>query len=171
MLYKKIVGSPVGRLTIVASDTGILAVMFKNQDAQNDFKEATESKNHPLLLRCEAELSAYFRGELSQFSVPLEPEGTKFQLEAWSALQEIPYGTTESYSQQAGRMGKKKSVRAVAAANGQNPISIIIPCHRVIASSGRLHGYAGGLHIKRKLLEIEGIRFENSKELDADVAR
>jgi methylated-DNA-[protein]-cysteine S-methyltransferase len=161
MLYKKVIGSPVGRLTIVASDTGICGVMFKNQEAQEEFHKATESKNHALILQCEVELAGYFRGDISQFTVPLEPEGTKFQLETWTALQEIPYGTTESYSQQAGRMGKKKSVRAVAAANGQNPIAIIIPCHRVIASSGRLHGYAGGLHIKRKLLEIEGIQIKN----------
>ncbi len=172
MLYKKNISTPVGELTIVASNIGVQAVLFESHsDSQADFSELKESKSHPILLQCEKELTEYFKGERSHFSVPLEPKGTEFQKQVWSVLGRIPYGKTISYSEQAEGMGRKESVRAVAAANGRNPIAIIIPCHRVIASTGHLHGYAGGLNLKRKLLELEGIRIKSLQVLKSEVAK
>ncbi len=103
------------------------------------------------------ELDAYFAGKLRAFTVPLAPRGTEFQRQAWRALTQIGYGNTWTYGEQAARMGRPKAVRAVGAANGKNPIGIIIPCHRVIGASGALTGYAGGLHNKEFLLKLEGI--------------
>jgi methylated-DNA-[protein]-cysteine S-methyltransferase len=103
------------------------------------------------------ELDAYFLGTLRAFTVPLAPRGTDFQRSAWHALTQISFGTTCTYGQQAARMGNPKAVRAVGAANGKNPIGIIIPCHRVIGANGALTGYAGGLHNKEFLLKLEGI--------------
>lgn len=167
MLYKKKMSTPLGPLTLVASDRGIQAVIFENDhELPSGLSMVKESKtHHPLLLQCEKELDEYFKRKRSRFSVPLEPTGTEFQKKVWSVLKKIPYGKTVSYSEQAEDMGSKKSVRAVAAANGRNPIAIIIPCHRVIASTGHLHGYAGGLDLKRSLLEIEGVKIKNLQVL------
>lgn len=162
MLLKKKIPSPIGPLTIVASDSGVHVISFAAQEKlPASSASAVESQNHPILVQCAHELKEYFQGMRSTFSVPLNPSGTEFQKKVWSALIQIPFGTTVSYSQQADQMGRKSSVRAVAAANGRNPIAIIIPCHRVIASTGHLHGYAGGLELKRKLLEIEGLKINN----------
>jgi methylated-DNA-[protein]-cysteine S-methyltransferase len=100
-------------------------------------------------------LKAYFRGELKEFDLPLEMQGTEFQLRVWNELRAIPYGETISYAQLAGRIGNPKAVRAVGLANGSNPIPIIVPCHRVIGSDGSLTGFGGGLATKKKLLELE----------------
>ena len=170
MLCKKTIGSPIGKLTLVSSDTGIRAVLFENHGSPEEYAEAKESKKHPLLLQCEKELAEYFKGKRTHFTVPLVPQGTAFREKVWTALTAIPYGKTESYSQQAARIGSPKSARAVGSANGKNPMPIIVPCHRVIASSGRLGGYAGGVDIKRKLLEIEGIRINCFKALGSSVA-
>jgi methylated-DNA-[protein]-cysteine S-methyltransferase len=102
------------------------------------------------------QMNAYFRGELKTFRIDLAPEGTPFQLAAWKQLRRIPYGTTISYGEQARRMGKRGAARAVGAANRENPIVIIVPCHRVIGVNGRLTGFGGGLEIKQWLLELEG---------------
>jgi methylated-DNA-[protein]-cysteine S-methyltransferase len=102
-----------------------------------------------------AQLGAYFAGELTEFDVPMAPAGTAFQLSVWKALGEIPYGTTQSYGQLAARVGNVRACRAVGLANGRNPISIIVPCHRVIGASGTLTGYGGGLERKRQLLDLE----------------
>lgn len=161
-LYKKRFSTPIGWVTLVASDVGVYAVSFEKENGNsNEFEHAQEFKDHPVLKQCEKELREYFQGRRTEFSVPLAPEGTEFQRKVWDILREIPFGKTESYLSQAKRMKKPLGVRAVAAANGRNPIAIIIPCHRVIASTGHLHGYAGGLEIKRKLLEIEGVRIKN----------
>ncbi len=105
------------------------------------------------------ELHAYFDGALTEFSIPLKPSGTNFQLSVWTALREIPYGTTRSYKEVAEQIGKPKSARAIGGAVGKNPIPVIIPCHRVLAAGGKLGGYTGGTDIKKWLLAIEGIRF------------
>jgi methylated-DNA-[protein]-cysteine S-methyltransferase len=102
------------------------------------------------------QLAAYFAADLREFDLPLDPEGTTFQLEVWASLEEIPYGETISYLELARRIGNPDSVRAVGLANGKNPLSIVIPCHRVIGSDGSLVGYGGGLPIKEALLELEG---------------
>lgn len=104
-----------------------------------------------------AQLDSYFRRTLRTFNVPLAPEGTDFQLRVWKELQEIPYGTTQSYLELSRRLGDEKAIRAVGRANGANPIAILIPCHRVIGSDGALVGYAGGMERKRSLLELEGV--------------
>ena len=102
------------------------------------------------------ELRAYFAGRIRVFSVPLDMEGTDFQLNVWDRLTKIPYGATRSYAQVAEAVGRPKAVRAVGAANGSNPVAIIVPCHRVIGSNGKLTGYGGGLPLKKRLLELEG---------------
>jgi len=101
------------------------------------------------------QLAAYLAGELTQFDIPLVPEGTPFQMQVWSTLRDIPFGNTVSYQWVADRIGNPKAVRAVGAANGRNPISIIVPCHRVIGKNGQLTGYGGGLDVKRRLLKLE----------------
>ena len=105
-----------------------------------------------------AQLRAYFDGKLREFDLPLVPKGTEFQLEVWSALLQIPYGTTISYAELARRIAKPKAMRAVGAANGRNPLAIVVPCHRVIGSNGSLTGYGGGMRNKEYLLALEGSR-------------
>jgi methylated-DNA-[protein]-cysteine S-methyltransferase len=114
-----------------------------------------EDDNHPVLLETERQLGDYFAGKLQSFSIPLDFVGTEFQKKVWSALLEIPFGETRTYRQIAARIGSPKAVRAVGAANGKNPISIVAPCHRVIGSNGKLTGFAGGLEVKATLLDIE----------------
>ena len=111
----------------------------------------------PVFEQTKRELDAYFAGKLREFTVPLAPRGTDFQKRAWIALTKIPFGETRTYGQQAQAMGQPTAVRAVGAANGKNPIGIIVPCHRVIGANGTLTGYAGGLHNKAFLLKLEGI--------------
>lgn len=161
MLYRKKISTVLGPLTLVASDKGLHSLLFEHENFKTRFSESQESNDHKFIRQCENELKEYFAGKRMEFSVPLDPVGTDFQKSVWAELKKIPYGKTISYSQQAENMGKKSSVRAVAAANGRNPIAIIVPCHRVIASTGHLHGYAGGLDFKRKLLEIEGLKIKN----------
>ncbi len=149
--------SPVGRLTLAASDEGLAAVLWEN-DAPDRVQlgELTEDREHPLLLEVRRQLEAYFRGELREFSVKLDfALGTDFQKKVWQALTTIPFGETRSYAQIAAQIGNPDAVRAVGAANGRNPISIIAPCHRVIGSNGKLTGFAGGLEAKAFLLGIE----------------
>lgn len=157
-LYKKSISSPIGRLTLVASDHAIQEILFESTQSDkmtgNDFAKST---NHPMLLQCEQELAEYFTGKRKKFSVALDPQGTEFQKKVWNCLLNTGFGKTRSYLEQATEVGNKNAVRAVAAANGRNPIPIIIPCHRIIASTGHLHGYAGGLPMKKQLLEIEGL--------------
>ena len=109
-----------------------------------------------MLVAARRQLKAYFAGRLERFDVPLDPQGTPFQREVWRGLRRIPYGRTRSYADMARRLGRPRAFRAVGAANGQNPISIIIPCHRLIGSSGHLTDYGGGLSVKRALLSLEG---------------
>jgi len=155
--HYKTMPSPVGELTLVASDKGLAAILWEN-DPSNRVKlgEMEESKEHPMLLETERQLKDYFAGKLKRFSVKLHfATGTDFQKKVWQALTTIPFGETRSYAQIAGQIGNPTAVRAVGAANGKNPISIIAPCHRVIGSNGKLTGFAGGLEAKAYLLGIE----------------
>ncbi len=152
----KTMPSPVGVLTLVASDRGLAAVLWENDDPKRvRLGEPKKSARHPILLEAERQLTAYFAGRLERFSVKLDFAGTEFQRQVWQALLTIPYGETRSYGQIARQIGRPKAVRAVGAANGKNPHSIIAPCHRVIGANGKLTGFAGGLEVKATLLEIE----------------
>lgn len=141
--------SPVGPLYLVASLTGLRGIYWKEQNV------TYTSDMTPILTQARDELIEYFAGCRTNFSVPLELIGTPFQLSVWTELLKIPYAQTYSYRKLASCIKKQNAVRAVGSANGKNPLSIIVPCHRVIASDGTLGGYAGGLEIKKNLLDLE----------------
>mgnify|MGYP006150699333 FL=1 len=148
--------SPVGALKLVAHDQALVAVMWDNEDHKRvRLAELIEDRQHPMLLRVKKQLEQYFVGQRQQFDLPLDFQGTDFQQQVWQALLTIPYGEKRSYKDIAVQIGNEKAVRAVGAANGRNPISIIAPCHRVIGSSGALVGFAGGLDKKQILLSLE----------------
>ena len=148
--------SPVGALKLVAHDQALVAVMWDNEDHKRvRLAELTENLQHPMLLKVKQQLEQYFAGQLQQFNLPLDFQGTDFQQQVWRALLTIPYGETRSYKDIALQIGNEKAVRAVGAANGRNPISIIVPCHRVIGSGGALVGFAGGVDKKQILLSLE----------------
>jgi methylated-DNA-[protein]-cysteine S-methyltransferase len=148
----KWVDSPVGRLKLVATGEGLAGILWET-DRRMD--TATENTKHPVLLEAERQLAEYFRGRRRKFSLKLAFAGTAFQRTVWSALLTIPFGETRSYAQIAEQIGKPAATRAVGAANGRNPISIVAPCHRVTGSSGKLTGFAGGLEAKAFLLALE----------------
>lgn len=151
-----IIPSPVGQLTLIASEQGLAAVLWENEDPKRVAIDKGEQRDDfPLLVTAAHQLREYFEGKRTVFSLPLDFHGTGFQQQVWQALLTIPYGETRSYLQIAQQIGNEKSVRAVGAANGKNPISIIAPCHRVIGSSGKLTGFAGGLEAKAFLLQME----------------
>ena len=148
--------SPVGALKLVAHDQALVAVMWDNEDHKRvRLAELIEARQHPMLRRVKKQLEEYFTGQRQQFDLPLDFQGTDFQQQVWQALLTIPYGEKRSYKDIAVQIGNEKAVRAVGAANGRNPISIIAPCHRVIGSSGALVGFAGGLDKKQILLSLE----------------
>ena len=148
--------SPVGALKLVAHDQALVAVMWDNEDHKRvRLAELIENIQHPMLLKVKQQLEQYFAGQRQQFNLPLDFQGTDFQQRVWRALLTIPYGETRSYKDIALQIGNQKAVRAVGAANGRNPISIIAPCHRVIGSGGALVGFAGGLDKKQILLSLE----------------
>jgi methylated-DNA-[protein]-cysteine S-methyltransferase len=148
--------SPVGRLKLVASAKGLVAVLWPDDNPRRvPLGALTEAPDNPILLHAEAELTEYFAGQRSTFTVPLDFNGTGFQKSVWQALLTIPFGETRSYGQIAAQLGKPSASRAVGAANGKNPISIIAPCHRVLGASGKLTGFAGGLETKAHLLALE----------------
>jgi methylated-DNA-[protein]-cysteine S-methyltransferase len=144
-------------LRLVAGDTGIRGIEFLERPATLPQSRVPGPRNdsHPLLREAGNQLAAYFKGKLREFHLPLEMEGTDFQLRVWNHLVQIPYGETRSYGELARALGSPAAVRAVGAANGANPIAIVVPCHRVIGSNGTLTGYGGGLPLKRRLLELE----------------
>lgn len=150
--------SPLGALKLVASDAGLVAILWPD-DAPNRVRlgPLEERPDHPLLVETERQLARYFAGGRAPFTVPLDPRGTDFQKAVWAALLTIPFGETRSYADIARAVGRPAAVRAVGAANGRNPISIIAPCHRVIGSNGALTGFAGGLEAKRFLLALEAV--------------
>jgi len=140
-------------LRIVASNSGIRAVDFH---LSYPVADATRNDANLFLQDAVRQLRAYFDGALRIFDLPLDMQGTPFQKQVWHELERIPYGETRSYMQIAVAVGAPKAVRAVGAANGANPIPIVVPCHRVIGTSGKLTGYGGGLPLKKRLLELEG---------------
>lgn len=158
MFLQRWIASPLGPLQLVATDLALVAVYFKNHKGPAPYKTAREpgSGTHAVLDLAERELGEYFNGARCTFSVPLSPAGSLFQTRVWNALQAIPFGETATYSDIAQVLRTPGAARAVGAANGRNPLSIVVPCHRVIGSMGALVGYAGGLERKRWLLAHEG---------------
>lgn len=148
--------SPVGELTLAASANGLRAVLWpQEREGRVDLGYTETADDAPVLNAAAEQITEYFAGDRMVFEIPLDPVGTAFQVKAWYALGEIRYGETATYSQQAERIGSPKAVRAVGAANGRNPLSIILPCHRVVGADGSLTGFAGGLEWKRWLLDHE----------------
>lgn len=152
--------SPIGELTLLAVDDGLVAIDWNDDVGHHtsvpdgDVRDVAPD-DHPVLRRAVDELTEYFDGDRTTFDVPLAPTGTAFQRQAWDALVEIPFGETVSYGEQATMLGDRNKARAVGAANGKNPIPIIVPCHRVVGSNGHLTGFAGGLDAKAWLLDHE----------------
>ena len=150
--------SPVGILKLVATENALVAVLWENENPKRvRLAELIEQVNHPILLETQKQLREYFAGTRQQFDLPLDFEGTVFQKKVWQALLSIPFGETRSYRDIAEQVGNIKAVRAVSAANGKNPISIIAPCHRVVGVNGKLVGFAGGLNNKEILLRLESV--------------
>ena len=160
-----VVDTPVGALTVVASEVGVRAVLWPDDDparvpsavhADRVDRDCVDGGCvHPVLDAARRQLEEYFSGDRTEFDVPLDPVGTDFQRSAWTALRAIPFGETVSYGEQAEAMGDRDKARAVGAANGRNPISVIVPCHRVVGANGSLTGFAGGMEAKRFLLDHE----------------
>lgn len=150
-MTRAVLSTPIGRLRIDADDRSITQIWFHAE-------EPVSAPSTPLLVLAARQLEEYFDGARRRFDLPIAPEGTPFQRDVWRALCEIPFGETWTYADLARRIGKPSAVRAVGAANGQNPIPIVIPCHRVIGANGQLVGFGGGLGVKRQLLELEGVR-------------
>lgn len=149
--------SPVGELKLVANGSRLAAILWENDKPDRvRLGPMTEAPDHPILLRAVQQLQEYFAGTRNRFDLELDFAGTDFQKKVWQALLTIPFGETRSYSQIAEQIGNPSAVRAVGAANGKNPISIVAPCHRVIGASGKLTGFAGGLEAKERLLTLEG---------------
>ena len=141
----------------MASDSGLAAILWENDNPRRvPVNLVAEDPDHPVLIETEKQLREYFAGQRQVFSVPLDFGGTEFQNQVWQALLSIPFGETRTYTEIARQIGKPAAVRAVGAANGRNPISIIAPCHRVLGSTGNLRGFAGGLRAKAHLLALEG---------------
>lgn len=154
--FFKLLPSPVGELTLIASNNGLAAILWENENPKRvRAMMPQENPSHPILLETERQLTEYFAGQRRCFTVKLDFVGTEFQKKVWAALVAIPFGETRSYAEIARQIGHPAAVRAVGAANGKNPISIIAPCHRVIGSNGKLTGFAGGLTAKALLLKIE----------------
>lgn len=155
-VYKR-VPSPVGRLTLVATDDGLAAILWENDRPHRvRLHLDVEDNGHPVLVETERQLAEYFAGRRKRFALTLDLSGTAFQRQVWNALLTIPFGETRSYAQIAQQIGKPSAARAVGAANGRNPVSIVAPCHRVVGSTGALTGFAGGLDVKARLLTMEG---------------
>ena len=153
----KTVSTPVGALRPVASETGLAAILWANErPGRVRLRPLTECPDHPVLVEAERQLIDYFAGRRVDFSVPLDLHGTDFQQSVWAVLRDIPFGETRSYGWIAAQIGNPKASRAVGAANGRNPVSIMVPCHRAIGASGTLTGFAGGLATKAFLLALEG---------------
>ncbi len=166
----KRVPSPVGTLTLVATDEGLAAILWPIDEPRRAGARTrgrvpltldAEDRDHPVLVEAERQLGEYFAGRRRRFALALDMSGTPFQRKVWNALLTIPFGETRSYAQIAVQIGSPRAVRAVGAANGRNPLSIVAPCHRVVGSDGALTGFAGGLDVKAALLALEGVRSAN----------
>ena len=153
----KLMNSPVGTLRLVASDKGLAGVWFERSRPERVRPRGdVESARHPVLVEAERQLREYFAGRRQIFDLKLDFVGTPFQRTVWKALLTIPFGQTRSYGQIAKQVGRPSASRAVGAANGRNPVSIVAPCHRVVGSTGALTGFGGGLDVKERLLRLEG---------------
>jgi methylated-DNA-[protein]-cysteine S-methyltransferase len=152
-----VIASPVGPLFLAATEAGLTQLRFVAQPNADQAGATAQCAAGHILREVEEQLAQYFAGRRRSFDLPLAPGGTEFQVATWHELCAIPYGETLSYRELARRLGKPQAVRAVGSANGANPVSIIVPCHRVIGSDGSLVGYGGGLDTKRRLLELEGV--------------
>ncbi len=155
--------APVGCLLIGASEKGVCRLQL-NGELPEYAKDEVWVESYEPLRSCHEQLQAYFRGELRDFTCDLDVRGTPFQMRCWEALRRIPYGSTCSYAQIAQAVGRPQAFRAVGQANHQNPVAIIIPCHRVIGANGTLTGYGGGLAMKQALLRLEGVALQCSLE-------
>jgi methylated-DNA-[protein]-cysteine S-methyltransferase len=163
----KWMNSPVGKLRLVASGDGLAAILWENDCPRRvRLNLEAEDKNHSVLLQAERQLTEYFGGSRKEFTLKLDFGGTAFQRSVWSALLTIPFGETRSYREIADQIGNPKATRAVGAANGRNPISIVAPCHRVIGSTGKLTGFAGGLTAKAYLLAMEAAKIPANAPVD-----
>ncbi len=153
-LASRTVDSPIGPLTVIASDHGLRAILWPD-DTDPVLDQADPAAPSDIADEAARQLGEYFAADREHFDLPLDLVGTDFQVQAWEALADIPYGETVSYGEQAERLGRPKAARAVGAANGRNPVPIVLPCHRVIGSNGSLTGFGGGIDIKRFLLQLE----------------
>jgi methylated-DNA-[protein]-cysteine S-methyltransferase len=149
--------APFGVLTVVGSDLGIRYVMFANDAHPKPLERLriSDSEIHGSVNDAITQLDEYFNGSRRDFDLPLDLCGTEFQVEAWKALADIPYGHTASYGQQAASIGRPKAVRAIGGANGRNPVAIVLPCHRIVGADGSLTGFGGGIAVKKWLLDHE----------------
>ena len=155
-LAYKVIESPIGKLKLVGSDKGLVAILWENDSPRRvRLSELVADEQHPVIVETERQLGEYFAGKRKAFFIALDMRGTRFQRDVWEALLAIPFGETRSYGQLAKQLGNPRATRAVGAANGRNPVSIVVPCHRVIGSSGKLTGFAGGLEAKARLLSLE----------------
>ena len=153
----RVMASPVGALTLAATGRGLAAILWEADDPRRvPLTLAGADPDHPVLREAERQLDSYFAGALRCFDLPLDAHGTEFQKRVWAQLLRIPYGETRSYGALARSLGDANLMRAVGAANGRNPLSIVAPCHRVVGAAGQLTGFAGGLAAKRFLLGLEG---------------
>ena len=149
--------APFGVLTVVGSDLGIRYVMFNNDAHPKPLERLhiSDSEIHDSVNDAITQLDEYFNGSRRDFELPLDLQGTEFQVAAWNALADIPYGRTASYGQQAASIGRPKAVRAIGGANGRNPVAIVLPCHRIVGADGSLTGFGGGIEVKKWLLDHE----------------
>ncbi|RON38545.1 methylated-DNA--[protein]-cysteine S-methyltransferase [Pseudomonas brassicacearum] len=159
--------TPVGELKLVANGSRLAAILWENDKPDRvRLGPMREAPDNPILMRTAQQLQEYFAGTRNRFDLDLEFAGTEFQTKVWAALLTIPFGETRSYSEIARQIGNPSAVRAVGAANGKNPISIVAPCHRVIGASGKLTGFAGGLEAKEQLLTLEGGQWGGTGRLE-----
>ena len=150
--------SPVGLLILVAHEKALVAILWEKEKPNRVvLPEMIINTKHPILLKTKKQLEEYFKGKRKIFDIPLDPQGTEFQIKIWNQLRKIPFGKTQTYGEIAKKIGNPHASRAVGAANGKNPISIIVPCHRVIGSNGSLTGFAGGIEAKEILINREKI--------------
>jgi methylated-DNA-[protein]-cysteine S-methyltransferase len=156
VLFHRHIDSPVGPLLVAGNDEGLQLIEFHAPRHPMRRGEHWREGDHPVLRQAEAQLGEYFAGKRRHFALPLAPQGTDFQREVWWELANIPFGGTISYADLAQRVGRPTATRAVGAANGRNPIPIVLPCHRVIGADGSLTGFGGGLPTKQFLLQLEG---------------
>ncbi len=156
-MYCSTYQSPLGPLELVASDDGLLAILWPDDPPERVAvpDDLVEKPQNPVLAKTAKQLDEYFAGKRKSFDLPLDLRGTEFQVAAWRSLAEIPYGETATYGEQAASLGRPKAVRAIGAANGRNPVSIVLPCHRVVGANGSLTGFAAGLDAKKFLLDLE----------------